>query len=223
LRARRAAIIAGPRPPRDKRPSWLPPLLVRGLDPDPDRRWPTLQALLDAITMHRGRRRWPRPVVVGMGAIGLAAAIVVGAWPARSELAPRFHLEPLIQHGGLRSAAISPDASKVAIVAGDSLVIRSLDVGADDRVIIAHGIGDTVADVPAAWSPDGRQVLVAATPSIAGVFDTELVDIHDGARSRLPTRGVASFLSDTEIVTWTFRERSIRDLPRRRACRHRDM
>src|SRR5260221_873257 len=38
-----------------KLPRWLRRVLVRGLDPDPDKRWPNMDALLAALT--RAERR----------------------------------------------------------------------------------------------------------------------------------------------------------------------
>jgi hypothetical protein len=208
--ARLEAIAAGlTPPPRRHDAAWIVPLLVRGLDVDPERRWPTLQALLDAISARRGGRRWPRRSGIAASAVGVTATIVALAWPRRSELPPRFHLEPLAYTGDLRSAALSPDGGKLAVVAGDSLMIGGTTPQAKSRVIVPSGIGDVINDEPARWSPDGTHVLVFATPETLGVSDVALVNVDDGTVVKLPTKGMATFLSSTEIATWTFRERAV--------------
>ena len=60
-------------PPPGRMPAWLRQVLERGLQRDPDARWPTMDALLAALARdpRRTRRRWL--------AVGLAAATVAGA------------------------------------------------------------------------------------------------------------------------------------------------
>jgi serine/threonine protein kinase len=53
IRAWLDAITATPNPPRRSDRAWLGPIIARGLHPDRDRRWPSLEALLDAITARR--------------------------------------------------------------------------------------------------------------------------------------------------------------------------
>ncbi|HEY0476068.1 MAG TPA: serine/threonine-protein kinase [Kofleriaceae bacterium] len=204
LRARIETIAAGPvRPPaRRHRPAWIAPLLVRGLAADPDQRWPSLQALLDAITAHRGRRRRPWWRVAGLAAVCAAVVIAVLARPTPT---PRFYLSSLTHRGDLQNAAISPDGSRLAIVAGDSLVLQGSEPEADNRVVIEHG----VTDESIAWSPDSRRVLVTTVPETSGQIDTELVDIIDGVRFKLPTTGSAAFLSSSEVATMAYRQRTV--------------
>ncbi|HEX7839384.1 MAG TPA: serine/threonine-protein kinase [Kofleriaceae bacterium] len=211
LRARLEAIAAGPVPPsRRDRPAWIAPMLVQGLAVDPDRRWPTLQAMLDAITQHRTRRRWPRWLAIALSAIGLAAAIAALARSMRPEPAPRpdpaprFHLVPLIHRDGLTNAAISPDGGKLAIVAGDSLKIRGIEPDAPERTIADHGM----ADKSIAWSPDGKYLL-ASRQDKTTMRPIELIHIDDGARSELPVTGIATFLSSTEIATTAYRRHTV--------------
>jgi hypothetical protein len=218
--ARLATIAAGPTPPvhRDH-PAWLTPLLVRGLALDPERRWPSMQALLDAIAAHRSRRRWPRWLAAGLGAIGLAAAVAALGQPPAAQIVPAppapapaptepaavRPVTPLAHYDDLMAAAISPDGTKLAFVTGDALVIRGSEIGAEDRTLVEHGI-----TAPIAWSPDNRHLLVGAAPELAGVFRSKLVDIEDGAARELPMIGMASFLSSTEIgVVTSYRHRSI--------------
>ncbi len=67
-------------PPTDSEvPRWIERALLRGLKPNPDDRWPSLEALLDALRRDPGRRwRWRGAVVLGLallagGSYALAA------------------------------------------------------------------------------------------------------------------------------------------------------
>jgi eukaryotic-like serine/threonine-protein kinase len=80
----RAAVVTGElRYPsrRAKVPVWLRRTVARGLQVDPDARHPSMEALLEALTVDRviGRRR------TGVGIVALAAAVVLGALALRSE------------------------------------------------------------------------------------------------------------------------------------------
>ncbi|MBX7078697.1 MAG: protein kinase [Nannocystaceae bacterium] len=55
-------------------PQWLTELLWRGLDPDPARRFPSVQALLQAIEHRRGRRRRRVRATLAVGAVAAALA-----------------------------------------------------------------------------------------------------------------------------------------------------
>ncbi len=74
-------------PPHDRIPGWLGPLLCRGLEVEPDRRWDDLGALLAAIEARLGwrRRRW---WLVGSGlvaaGVGLASGLGAARWDAES-------------------------------------------------------------------------------------------------------------------------------------------
>ncbi|PRQ07830.1 Serine/threonine-protein kinase StkP [Enhygromyxa salina] len=57
-------------------PRWLRPLLIRGLAGDPGDRWPSMNALIDALERGRGRGR---RLALGLGlGSSLAAALVLG-------------------------------------------------------------------------------------------------------------------------------------------------
>jgi tetratricopeptide (TPR) repeat protein len=56
-------------------PAWLRRALLRGLDCDPERRWPSMAALL--ATLERGRQQIWRRILAG-AAIGTAVALVAG-------------------------------------------------------------------------------------------------------------------------------------------------
>jgi protein kinase-like protein len=208
LLARLAAIASGPviPPARSGRPAWIAELLARGLAADPDRRWPSMQALLDAIAAHRTARRWPRRLAMGAGALGLVSMIAAFARPVPAPVS--LPAVPLVHDGGLRAAAISPDGSLLAVVTGDSLVIRGSEVGARERVVVEHGV-----DGPIAWAPDNRHLLVGTVSELASVIQTELVDIEAGVQGKLPATGFAAFLSDTEVVVTSYRQRSVAIVP----------
>jgi len=186
--------------------SWIVPLLRRGLAMDPDLRWPSLQNLLEAIAAQRKRPRPPR-ALIGLAAASATATVVVLAWPTGR--VPQVGLMPLTHRRDLRAAAVSPDGSALALVAGDSLVVQPLGSDVHARVAVEHGVADGLADVPLSWSPDGRRVLFPAVPLVAGTLNTQVIDVTTGERSTMPTTGGVAFLSDTEVATWTFREHGV--------------
>jgi len=209
IRTRLDAIAAGPvlPAPRRDRPTWIAPVLARGLEADPDRRWPTMAALLDAIAARRTPRRWPWRLAVGAGftAITLSLALSSRASPP----SPSFSEVQLTHRGDLASAAISPDGTKLAIVAGDSLVLRGIAPDAEDRVLVEHGI----AENSISWSPDGKRLLVATISEVVNVLQTELVDVDDGPQYKFPPGEFSSFLSTGEIAVTSYRQRTVRIFP----------
>jgi tetratricopeptide (TPR) repeat protein/tRNA A-37 threonylcarbamoyl transferase component Bud32 len=75
-------------PPRRARvPAWLGRLVRRGLSTAPDRRWPSMQALLDTLVQGAGRRRVQRAGLAAVGLVvlggGLSYALVPAAEPCR--------------------------------------------------------------------------------------------------------------------------------------------
>ncbi|MFN0250240.1 MAG: tetratricopeptide repeat protein [Kofleriaceae bacterium] len=73
----REAVLAGARqpPPRTDAPAWLERVLARGLDVDPDRRWPNMRSLLDELARRSRSRRWL--AVAGVAAAGVVVTSVV--------------------------------------------------------------------------------------------------------------------------------------------------
>ncbi|HET7504534.1 MAG TPA: protein kinase, partial [Kofleriaceae bacterium] len=206
IRARLDAIAAGPMLPvrHRPRPAWIAPLLIRGLDPDPARRWPTMQALLDAIARRRAPRRWPKRL-----ALGLCPAVVVlalAAWPRSAPPSPAvYRMVQLTHRGDLSNAALSPDGSQLAIVAGDSLILRGVAPDAEDRVLVEHGI----ADLSISWSPDGHRLLATTTPALTGLFRSELIDVERGPLYTLPVTGFATFLSSDQVAVIAPRQHEV--------------
>ncbi|MFV8753651.1 tetratricopeptide repeat protein [Nannocystaceae bacterium ST9] len=82
MRAYQRAVFKG-KPARGSgsMPRWIRRILERGLALEPDRRWPSMQALLDALQRDPTRRRWGW---VGVGTLsGLLLAAVVGTMALR--------------------------------------------------------------------------------------------------------------------------------------------
>jgi hypothetical protein len=207
VRKRLDVIAAGPVYPRRPRPAWIAPVIARGLAPDPDRRWPSMQALLDAIAAHRVPRRWPSRLALSLCPAALVLGVAVG-WPKPP--APRiFRTVQLTHRGDLSNAALSPDGTQLAMVADDSLLLRGIAADAEDRVLVEHG----VADGPISWSPDGQRLLVDTVPELVGVLQTELVDVYQGAQYKLPATGLSAFLSSREIAVTSYRQRSVEVFP----------
>jgi serine/threonine protein kinase len=210
IRARLDAIAAGPVPPapRRARPAWIVPMLMRGLALDPDRRWPTMDALLDAIIARRIPRRWPWWLAVGAVTTAIALSIALRSRASPPAASPS-RLVPLTHRADLSNAAVSPDGTTLAIIAGDSLVLRGIAPDAEDRVLVEHGI----ADRSISWSPDGKHLLVATVPEVVDVIQTELVDVDGGPQYKLPATGFSAFLSASEVAATSSRERSVRIFP----------
>ncbi len=74
-RTQGALLERSPAAPKSRRrvPGWLTDAVARGFAPAPEKRWPTLAALLDRLEQGLGRgRRW-----LGLGAVAIAGAVVV--------------------------------------------------------------------------------------------------------------------------------------------------
>jgi tetratricopeptide (TPR) repeat protein len=85
LELSRAKLDHRPRPPeRTRVPGWIPRVLLRGLDPSPERRWPSMRALLDALSRGATRRRRRMQALVGGMAllVGGSAAAMWGGSPS---------------------------------------------------------------------------------------------------------------------------------------------
>ena len=89
--AMREALRTGDGP---RAPAWLLAALDRGADPAPDRRWPSMDALLDHV---EARMRRPRRIAVGFGALavigaGVALLVVAPGAPAAGCAEPQARL-----------------------------------------------------------------------------------------------------------------------------------
>jgi len=72
-----------PPPPGATVPAWVRKVVLRGLAPNPDDRWPSMMALLDALADNPAvrRRKW---IAAGIGVGALAAAALMGMSAASS-------------------------------------------------------------------------------------------------------------------------------------------
>jgi serine/threonine protein kinase len=208
--ARLAAIAAGPVPPAQRRvrPARLMPVLVRGLAADPDRRWPTMDALLDAIAAQRAPRRWPRQLAMGAGLTAIVTPIAFLLRSPPPPPSPRGVVQ-ITHRVDLSNAAISPDGTKLAFIAGESLMLRGIAPDVEDRVLVDQNI----ADRSLSWSPDGKRLLVEATPEVVDRLQTELVDLDGGVQYKLPAPGLSAFLSNDRVVVAEYRQHSVQIFP----------
>ena len=126
-----ANVLAGrvePAPPKAALPAWLRRVLLRGLSVDPDARWPSMSALVDALGRDpaRTRRRWgiagggarprqparrrrsprneARPAQLCLGAPARLAGVWEGADPTEPHARPRRRRERLPRDGRARRA-----------------------------------------------------------------------------------------------------------------------
>src|SRR5262249_54081908 len=86
-----------------------------------------------------------------------------------------------------------------------ALVVRNIERNSKDRVLIQHGLSDH----PILWSPDGTYLLVGTVSDNALWSETELVDLTGKPRFRIPARGRAAFLSNSEVAVTAYRNRAI--------------
>jgi len=94
---------------------------------------------------------------------------------------------------GLGSMALSPDASRLAMIALDSLWIGA--IGARPHALAAaSGAGDNALT----WSPDGRDVAWTRTERVDRPFDLVATDTHTGA-----TRLIAAVGADVVRPVWS--------------------
>ncbi len=103
-----AAVCRGhlPRPPTGTRvPGWLHRAIARGLAPDPDARWPSMDALLAELARGQQRTR-RRRLVAGLAAGALVGAAVLGAaWLGR-----RARVQACEQQGAALAEVWNDDA-----------------------------------------------------------------------------------------------------------------
>jgi serine/threonine protein kinase/Tol biopolymer transport system component len=154
-----AAAIATARPAAaDRVPRRLRAVLQRGLAPDPAARWPSVDALLDALT-----RAWQRPARIAL-AVAATALVALSAggmlllrhvpWQPRTIDLPAFE-----ENGD--SPAISPDGTQIAYVSDRErkdafrLYVAALPDGEPRAITPA---GDTF-QTPR-WTRDGTALLV---------------------------------------------------------------
>ena len=107
------APATGPARVADRVPHRLRAVLARGLDDDPAARWPSLDALLDAMI-----RAWwrPRRVALVLGAAALIAAAFAGAVALRhTPWRPQIVDLPVFEENS-DAPAFSPDGTRIAYI-----------------------------------------------------------------------------------------------------------
>ncbi len=71
----REALLSGalrPAPKRARVPRWIFEIVARGLEPDPEARWPSIEALLTTLRRRAARRRWPLATALALSSLALA-------------------------------------------------------------------------------------------------------------------------------------------------------
>jgi len=207
-------------------------VLRQGMALDPALRLPSMDAVVGALAPARGRRR---RIAAAAAAVAVAAgvAVAIGAGnrprlpsvtaPAAAAAAPAapLRVRRVTSRGDIKQAAMSPAGDAIALISGDSLIVRGFDAGAEERVLLESG----VLPHAVAWSPDGRTVAVTTGDDIRTRWLT-LVDATTGAWRTLRGGVGAGFAltSPTEIVGFYFGSNDLtfydlgHDLKRTRTC-----
>ncbi|MBX7077861.1 MAG: tetratricopeptide repeat protein [Nannocystaceae bacterium] len=178
-------------------------ILVRGLAPDPAARWPDMAALLEALAHDPWRRRW-LGVVAGVVALGVVAAVGVGAWRHRAAL-----------------RACDDDAAAISAVWGpaiaDDVAVQLRDSGlprADDVAVRTRGWLDDYAD---AWRRTRHEACVAAVEAPAEPAPPRMIACLDERRAAL--RALTERLQRPDAALLERAVRSAIGLPPLSACR----
>ncbi len=153
-----------PEPGDARGPRWLVRALLRGLDDQPARRWPSVEHLLTALTRARRRRR----IGVGLTTGVVAAVVAVGLTLGRSatEPHPTAAAPTLIKarkpgEGPLRMR-FAPDGRNRVISSSDrqALWLEDSLTGTREPLVLPPGLFSTRADAVAGVSLHGEVVLV---------------------------------------------------------------
>ncbi len=144
------------RPPGDARvPRRIRDAILRGLAPEPAARWPSMTALIAALTP---ARRWRLAAALAIAAALVATAAVLIA--TRSP--PRLERHVLFPVPLTAELAVSPDGDNVAIATGQSLVVRDID-SHETRFEVGGRFSQGLAFADA----DHVRVALAGTPKLA--------------------------------------------------------
>ncbi|HEX2568432.1 MAG TPA: protein kinase, partial [Polyangia bacterium] len=171
LRAVAVRVVTGrlkPPPRKSPVPSWIAPVILRGLAAAPEERFASMEELLRALD-HRSedrRRRWGGGAAVGV--ILLGVVLGYGYRGGRSQhggqAQPRRvpHYRKLTQVGDVDETAISPDGQTLAYVSGrNRLVIRQLSTNEERE---AFNSGHSTYGLR--WSPDSTRLLFTGRDSL---------------------------------------------------------
>jgi eukaryotic-like serine/threonine-protein kinase len=190
-------------PPAGSRvPAWLRRILLRGLAVDPDSRWPSLSAMLDALaeTPRRRRRRW-----LAAGGALVAGALAAG-WLARP--APAVE-ESCTGGAAALTRAWDPSARRNALA-------RLAGLGAYGRAL-APRLEAQLGEHAASWVTGYRDACLAHR---GGAQSAELLDRRMACleRGRLALAAVAEILATAERSTLPQAALAVRSLPEPAAC-----
>ncbi|MEM9456899.1 MAG: tetratricopeptide repeat protein [Myxococcota bacterium] len=132
------------RPERELRvPRWLRAVMLRGLSPSPRERWPSMRALLRALSAERGARRGRTAVAVGGGVLGLG---LVGATFVST---PRTRCEGTASWTAEARAAVEQALSGHEVGSGTVLrVTERLDAYANAWVRERHALCEVTISAP---------------------------------------------------------------------------
>jgi eukaryotic-like serine/threonine-protein kinase len=190
LAARLASMRSSPCPPAgaDEPPAWWLQVLRRGLAFEPDDRYPSMAALLDAVETHRRPRRRH-----GVGWFFLAAACVLGAvWVLRPEasvspchlpddvLEPAWGVERRAKLDATLAAADKPETAREYGILMHDVIDRFTDRWQEEVKSTCKDLvvsGELVEGTPVLDQPDARMQCHRETRAQMDVLiDTMLVE-----------------------------------------------
>ncbi|PRQ05286.1 Serine/threonine-protein kinase PK-1 [Enhygromyxa salina] len=160
------AVLSGdtrPPPAHAEVPGWVREIVMRGLEVDPDARWPSMAALLDALGRDPARRRRRRLQLLASTSL-VVAAIAASGWYARgqmrsADLAEAARVEAQRAKAEAQAREARAEAARdQALLEAKASAVRARDTA---RVLAARGL-DGEPDVAAALLRDVEHP--AATP-----------------------------------------------------------
>ena len=167
----RAAMLTGPPLLRDASlmPGWVRRILARGLDLDPDARWPSMDALVDALGRDPSRRR-RRFAICGLVFAGLATAA------GSQQLERQAQLDRCERDAGVVEASWGPT---------HAATLREAFAAADPRLAddAASRLIPRLDEYASQWQTTRRQVCVEAM--VEGIRSTSS---HSAAATCLEDR-----------------------------------
>jgi tetratricopeptide (TPR) repeat protein/tRNA A-37 threonylcarbamoyl transferase component Bud32 len=172
-------------------PRWLRPVLARGLDEDPERRWPSMRALISRIERARRVRRL---AVVAAITVVAGGAIAAGAWTMRGDPieACRASSAPLAEgwNAGRREAvraalAGCPTCRADGVIAGLERYASTWTLARRDVCVAEAARADTTTAVRIECLDRARAQLAALTGLLADA-DPTAARFAAGAVAELP-------------------------------------
>jgi tetratricopeptide (TPR) repeat protein len=153
-------------PPTRKAPGWLVRVIDRGLKPSPDERWPSMQALIDALDRDPSRRRGRWLSLLGAAALLIVAAVSV--------VVSRRATMKLCRGGDASIAAIWGATEKAAIAS----VFGALPRGAGAWPAVAAALDRHAAEWSAAYTDACEATRVRGDQS-AELLDRRMACLHE--------------------------------------------